>query len=238
MSRVLFVSDVHLCQEQPAITAGFLTFLVQEASDCCALYLLGDLFEAWIGDDDPNPLHQQIATALAALTIPVFFVHGNRDFLVGKAYAARCGMHILGDETVIHHFGHHILVMHGDTLCTDDKGYQRLRQYVHRRWLQKLFLALPLTLRQRIAQRMRQGSSSANSKKTLTLMDVNTETVKETLSRHHVSLLIHGHTHRPAIHDLDVDRHPAQRFVLGDWQQHGSYVVLDCNGLQLLPFHW
>lgn len=238
MSRVLFVSDIHLCQQQPAITAGFLQFLAQEAPHCSALYLLGDLFEAWIGDDDPNPLHQQVASALNALPVPVFFVHGNRDFLVGQSYAQCSGMQLLGDETVLDYFGHRVLIMHGDTLCTDDVGYQRLRRHVHRRWLQKLFLALPLGLRQRIAERMRQGSSSANSQKSQAIMDVNPKTVMDTMSHHHTLLLIHGHTHRPAVHQLEINHKPAQRMVLGAWHQQGSFIVLDSEGLRLLPFNW
>ena len=131
MSRTLFIADLHLCQEEPAITAGFLRFLQREAQTADALYILGDLFEAWIGDDDPNPLHQQIATALRTLPLPVWFIHGNRDFLLGQRYARASGMTLLPEEQVLNLYGRSILIMHGDTLCTDDEGYQRFRRKVH-----------------------------------------------------------------------------------------------------------
>jgi len=137
MSRTLFIADLHLCQEEPAITAGFLHFLQGEAQQCDALYILGDLFEAWIGDDDPNPLHQQIADALRALPVPKFFIHGNRDFLLGQQFARASGMTLLPEEQVLERYGQRVLMMHGDTLCTDDHGYQRFRAKVHQRWLQR-----------------------------------------------------------------------------------------------------
>ncbi|MDU5192840.1 MAG: UDP-2,3-diacylglucosamine diphosphatase, partial [Mixta calida] len=139
MSRTLFIADLHLCQKEPAITAGFLRFLQREAQTADALYILGDLFEAWIGDDDPNPLHQQIATALRTLPLPVWFIHGNRDFLLGQRYARASGMTLLPEEQVLNLYGRSILIMHGDTLCTDDEGYQRFRRKVHQRFRQRIF---------------------------------------------------------------------------------------------------
>lgn len=236
MSRTLFIADLHLCQEEPAITAGFLHFLQREAPHCDALYILGDLFEAWIGDDDPNPLHQQVAHALRALPVPVYFIHGNRDFLVGRRFAQACGMTLLPEEQVLTLYGHRLLIMHGDTLCTDDAGYLRFRAKVHNPWIQRLFLALPLWIRKRIAARMRADSKQANQHKSQTIMDVNQEAVVATMLRQQVPLLIHGHTHRPAIHTLSLQGEPAQRAVLGAWHSRGSMIQLDASGIQLIHF--
>ena len=142
----LFIADLHLCVEEPAITAGFLRFLAGEARKADALYILGDLFEAWIGDDDPNPLHRKMAAAIKAVSdsgVPCYFIHGNRDFLLGKRFARESGMTLLPEEKVLELYGRRVLIMHGDTLCTDDAGYQAFRAKVHKPWLQTLFLALP-----------------------------------------------------------------------------------------------
>lgn len=236
MSRTLFIADLHLCQEEPAITAGFLHFLQREAPHCDALYILGDLFEAWIGDDDPNPLHQQVARALRALPVPVYFIHGNRDFLIGRRFAQACGMTLLPEEQVLTLYGRRLLIMHGDTLCTDDAGYLRFRAKVHNPWIQRLFLALPLWIRKRIAARMRADSKQANQHKPQTIMDVNQEAVVATMLRQQVPLLIHGHTHRPAIHTLSLQGETAQRAVLGAWHSRGSMIQLDASGIQLIHF--
>jgi UDP-2,3-diacylglucosamine hydrolase len=236
MSRTLFIADLHLYQEEPAITAGFLHFLQREAPHCDALYILGDLFEAWIGDDDPNPLHQQVARALRALPVPVYFIHGNRDFLIGRRFAQTCGMTLLPEEQVLTLYGRRLLIMHGDTLCTDDAGYLRFRAKVHNPWIQRLFLALPLWIRKRIAARMRADSKQANQHKSQTIMDVNQEAVVATMLRQQVPLLIHGHTHRPAIHTLSLQGETAQRAVLGAWHSRGSMIQLDASGIQLIHF--
>ncbi|THB83503.1 UDP-2,3-diacylglucosamine diphosphatase [Pantoea allii] len=236
MSRTLFIADLHLCQEEPAITAGFLHFLQREAPHCDALYILGDLFEAWIGDDDPNPLHQQIARALRALPVPVYFIHGNRDFLIGRRFAQACGMTLLPEEQVLTLYGQRLLIMHGDTLCTDDAGYLRFRAKVHNPWIQRLFLSLPLWIRKRIAARMRADSKQANQHKSQTIMDVNQEAVVSTMLRQQVPLLIHGHTHRPEIHTLSLQGETAQRAVLGAWHSRGSMIQLDASGIQLIHF--
>lgn len=236
MSRTLFIADLHLCQEEPAITAGFLHFLQREAPYCDALYILGDLFEAWIGDDDPNPLHQQVASALRALPVPVYFIHGNRDFLVGRRFARASGMTLLPEEQVLTLYGYRLLIMHGDTLCTDDAGYLRFRAKVHNPWIQRLFLALPLWVRKRIAARMRADSKQANQHKSQSIMDVNQDAVVTTMQRHQVPLLIHGHTHRPAIHTLTLQSETAQRAVLGAWHSRGSMIQLDAAGIQLIDF--
>ncbi|WP_024553937.1 UDP-2,3-diacylglucosamine diphosphatase [Franconibacter helveticus 513] len=235
----LFIADLHLCTEEPAITAGFLRFLAGEARQADALYILGDLFEAWIGDDDPNPLHGQIAIALRSLVdsgVPCYFIHGNRDFLLGKGFARQSGMTLLPEEKVLELYGQRVLIMHGDTLCTDDVGYQAFRAKVHQPWLQKLFLALPLYLRKRIAAKMRAGSKSSNSVKDMAIMDVNAQTVLHTLERHRVQHLIHGHTHRPAVHQLNANGEPAFRYVLGAWHTEGSMIKVAPEGIELIAF--
>lgn len=236
MSHTLFIADLHLCTEEPAITAGFLHFLRREAQHADALYILGDLFEAWIGDDDPNPLHGEVATALRQLTIPCYFIHGNRDFLVGKRFAAACGMTLLPEEQVLELYGRQVLIMHGDTLCTDDAGYLRFRAKVQQRWLQTLFLALPLFVRQRIAQKMRAGSRKANSNKSQSIMDVNPQAVTNAMARYNVQWLIHGHTHRPAVHPLLINGKAAERLVLGAWHEEGSMIKVSSDEISLISF--
>ena len=234
-----FIADLHLQTEEPAITAGFLRFLQGEARQADALYILGDLFEAWIGDDDPNPLHRQIAAALNALAesgVPCYFLHGNRDFLVGKRFARESGMQLLAEEKVLHLYGRDVLIMHGDTLCTDDPGYLAFRAKVHTPWIQKLFLALPLFIRRRIAQKMRNDSKAANSSKSMAIMDVNPQAVVAVMEKNHVQWLIHGHTHRPDIHTLNANGETAHRVVLGAWHSHGSMVKVSQDDVELIPF--
>ena len=235
----LFIADLHLQTEEPAITAGFLRFLQGEARHADALYILGDLFEAWIGDDDPNPLHREMAAAINALVasgVPCFFIHGNRDFLIGKRFARECGMTLLAEETVLDLYGRKLLIMHGDTLCTDDTGYLAFRAKVHTPWIQTLFLALPLFIRSRIAAKMRAGSKAANSSKSMTIMDVNPQAVTHVMEKHQVQWLIHGHTHRPDVHNLTVNGEPAHRVVLGAWHTEGSMVKVTPEGVALVAF--
>ncbi|MGL5295201.1 MAG: UDP-2,3-diacylglucosamine diphosphatase, partial [Aeromonas sp.] len=201
-----------------------------DAPGADALYVLGDLFEYWIGDDDPNPLHQQIATAFLALSqqnVPIYFIHGNRDFLLGQHFAKRAGMTRLNDPCVIELYGEQVLLSHGDRFCTLDKGYQRFRRITQLKWLRWLFLRLPLARRQTIAGKMRGQSQMENAHKSPRIMDVTPHAIDDTLRAHHCHMLIHGHTHRPAIHDFILDGHPARRIVLGDWFEQGS--VLACR---------
>lgn len=235
----LFIADLHLCTEEPAITAGFLRFLAGEARQADALYILGDLFEAWIGDDDPNPLQREMAAAIKALVdsgVPCFFIHGNRDFLIGKRFARESGMTLLPQEKVLDLYGRRVLIMHGDTLCTDDAGYQAFRAKVHQPWLQTLFLALPLFIRKRVAARMRAGSKAANSNKSLAIMDVNKHAVVAEMEKYRVQWLIHGHTHRPDVHALTVNGEPAFRVVLGAWHREGSMVKVTPDDVELIAF--
>jgi len=235
----LFIADLHLHTEEPAITAGFLHFLDGVAREADALYILGDLFEAWIGDDDPNPLHQRVAAAIRALVdsgVPCYFIHGNRDFLLGKRFARESGMQLLPQEKVLELYGRKVLIMHGDTLCTDDAGYQAFRAKVHQPWLQTLFLALPLFIRHRVAAKMRAGSRAANSSKSLAIMDVNQQAVIEAMEKHRVQWLIHGHTHRPAVHQLTANDAPAWRAVLGAWHSEGSMIRVSESDVELVQF--
>ncbi|WHP30269.1 UDP-2,3-diacylglucosamine diphosphatase [Trabulsiella odontotermitis] len=235
----LFIADLHLHTEEPAITAGFLRFLSGEARQADALYILGDLFEAWIGDDDPNPLYREIAAAIHALVdtgVPCYFIHGNRDFLVGKRFARESGMILLPEEKVLDINGRRVLILHGDTLCTDDTGYQALRKKVHTPWIQTLFLALPLFIRQKIAARMRASSKAAYSSKSLEMMDVNPQAVVSVMEKHHVQWLIHGHTHRPAIHALQANGNEAFRAVLGAWHSEGSMIKVTAENVELIAF--
>lgn len=235
----LFIADLHLCAQEPAITAGFLRFLQREAVHADALYILGDLFEAWIGDDDPEPLHSEIATALKALQqagVPCYFIHGNRDFLLGKRFARQSGMILLPEEQIVELYGRKILILHGDTLCTDDQAYQEFRKKVHNTWIQRAFLALPLRWRLKIAAKMRARSQQSNQYKSTAIMDVNPQAVEQAMLRHHVHWMIHGHTHRPAIHPLTLANGEAHRAVLGAWHAEGSMIKVTAEAVELIQF--
>lgn len=238
--RTLFIADLHLSEQEPAITAGFLRFLQREAYQADALYILGDFFEYWIGDDDPQPLHREIASALHDLTnsgVPCYFIHGNRDFLIGKRFAQECGMTLLPQEKRLSLYGHPILIMHGDTLCTDDVDYQRYRRKVNNLFIQKLFSWLPLRTRLNIAAKMRDRSQMTNDGKSEAIMDVNQQAVIEALERNQAEWLIHGHTHRPAIHNVDMPNgEQAKRAVLGAWHYQGSMISVTPEGIELIEF--
>ncbi|MDN6632838.1 MAG: UDP-2,3-diacylglucosamine diphosphatase [Enterobacterales bacterium] len=238
--RTLFIADLHLSEQEPAITAGFLRFLQRDAYQADALYILGDFFEYWIGDDDPQLLHREIAEALRDLTasgVPCYFIHGNRDFLIGKRFAQECDMTLLPQETLLTLYGHRILIMHGDTLCIDDKDYQRYRRKVHNPLIQTLFLWLPLRTRLNIAAKMRDRSQMTNGDKSDAIMDVNPHAVIEALERNQAEWLIHGHTHRPAIHDISMPNGKlAKRAVLGAWHYQGSMISVTPAGIELIEF--
>ncbi|MDG1813594.1 MAG: UDP-2,3-diacylglucosamine diphosphatase [Porticoccaceae bacterium] len=232
---LLFISDLHLSPERPAISRAFLVFLQQRAAAASALYILGDLFEAWIGDDDPSDLSIEIQAALRSLSdsgVPLFIQHGNRDFLLGKRFAKNTGAILLDDEYIVEHQGHRALVMHGDSLCTDDIDYQRFRRKARNPIYRWLLAHLPLKRRQKLARDWRAKSKAANSNKASAIMDVNQDAVTRVMSQHNVDMLIHGHTHRP-------DRHPlgkGERIVLGDWEAFGWVLSLDDNGYSLESF--
>lgn len=238
--RTLFIADLHLSEQEPAITAGFLRFLQREVYQADALYILGDFFEYWIGDDDPQPLHREISSALHDLTnsgVPCYFIHGNRDFLIGKRFAQECGMTLLPQEKRLSLYEHPILIMHGDTLCTDDVDYQRYRRKVNNPFIQKLFSWLPLRTRLNIAAKMRDRSQMTNDGKSEAIMDVNQQAVIEALERNQAEWLIHGHTHRPAIHNVDMPNGKlAKRAVLGAWHYQGSMISVTPEGIELIEF--
>lgn len=230
MTDSLFISDLHLSDERPEITALFLFFLQNDAAKADALYILGDLFEVWLGDDAVLPAYQPVMEGIRTLTksgVPVYFMHGNRDFLIGKDFARQIGCRLLPDPTVIDLNGSRTLLMHGDTLCTDDVEYQRFRTQVRNPNTQHQFLALPLSERIAVANSYREESRERSRNKANEIMDVNQKTVIDAMRQHGVYRLIHGHTHRPAIHRFTLDHHTAQRIVLGDWYTHAS--ILKCN---------
>lgn len=228
----LFVSDLHLDAARPEITAQFLRFLATQARGANALYILGDLFEAWVGDDDPSDTGRAVAEGLRGLAdtgVPVYFQRGNRDFLVGPAYAARAGFAILPDPAVVVLDGTPVLLSHGDQLCTDDEAYQAFRAQTRDPAWQSQFLSQPLQARlafaaqARAASQQRQGElQQAGTMETIT--DVAASTVDEVFVRYGVDTMIHGHTHRPAIHHLLVGGGECRRVVLGDWYTQGSVL--------------
>ncbi len=232
----LFISDLHLYHQRPAVTEAFRQFLRQDAVQADSLYILGDLFEAWIGDDDPDPHNRSIVTSLKELTdsgTRCFFIPGNRDFLVGDRFAAESGVSILNDGTQIDLYNQPVLLLHGDTLCTDDKGYQRFRRFVHHPVTQAVFLALPVAARRTLAKHMRDQSMSTSSQKPEEIMDVNQAAVEKTLRDESVKILVHGHTHRPAAHRFKLAGSDVQRIVLGDWYSQGSILRWDSAGPEL-----
>lgn len=234
----LFIADLHLDDSRPHITALFERYLAgEEVREADALYILGDLVEAWIGDDDDATLPTRIARAIHAVAdsgVPVHFMHGNRDFLLGPDFAARAGMHLITDDAVIHDIqGTPTLLMHGDTLCTDDVVYQQVRAKVRTPAWKAEVLATPLEARRALAAQSRRDSRSHTGSTDETIMDVNQGEVEKTMREAGVRRLIHGHTHRPAIHDFVLDDQPAQRIVLGDWYEQGSVLRVDTDGVDL-----
>ena len=229
----LFVSDLHLEAGRPEIAAQFLDFLDGEASSADALYILGDLFESWIGDDDPDPHYATIKTALRRLVdrgVPVSFMHGNRDFMIGEAFAGETGVAILDDPSVLELSGERVLVSHGDAYCIDDVEYQGFRKKTRDPAWQAMMLQKPLQERRAIAAQMRAASVVSGSTLSEEIMDVNQCAIERALRQHGVTTMLHGHTHRPAVHEFTLDDRPAKRIVLGDWYEQGSVVRWDDAG--------
>jgi UDP-2,3-diacylglucosamine hydrolase len=239
----LFISDLHLDPERPEITRLFGDFIDSEARNVDALYILGDLFEAWVGDDDPSEPGVFVASKLRALTdsgVPVYFQHGNRDFLVGRDFAQRAGITLLPENAVVMLQGKPVLLMHGDTLCTGDIAYQAFRAQTRDPAWRAQFLAQPLAARlafaaqARAASQQRQQAMKQDDRAQFeTVTDVSPATVRETFARYGIDMMIHGHTHRPAIHTLDIDGRNCERVVLGDWYTQGSVLRVDGNGMRL-----
>ena len=234
MAESLFISDLHLAPERPRIVEQFFRFLSGPAKGAQALYVLGDLFEYWVGDDDlDDPLNRSVAQGFAGLAAngtAVHFMHGNRDLLVGAQFAERSRAHLLADPTLIELYGQPTLLMHGDTLCTDDLEYQKFRAYAHNPQNQARFLALPLSARHAELAALRQKSESAKQDKTAEIMDVNAGAVERALRVAGYPRLIHGHTHRPGRHVHRVDGRECERWVLGDWYENGSYLRCSAEG--------
>ena len=234
--RSFFVADLHLTDERPVATGRFFRFLDEEVAGANALYILGDLFEAWTGDDHDEQVAHDAARRLKALVdggTPVYFMHGNRDFMLAARYAERSGMSLLADPTRIDLYGVPTLLMHGDTLCTDDAAYQAFRRRVRHPLTLALLRLLPQALRRRLARQARAGSESAKADKSAAIMDVNEIEVVRVLRAHQARRLIHGHTHRPAQHVHAVDGHDCERWVVPDWYARWGYVACDAAGCSL-----
>lgn len=232
----LVVSDLHLDPSHPAITTQFLGFLDGEVRAASALYVLGDLFEAWVGDDDPTPHHREVVRALRRTTdagVALYFMHGNRDFLLGERFCKDTGGALLADPTIVERDGRRALLTHGDALCTDDTPYQRLRALVRNPVWQAQFRALSLAQRQALAAEARAGSRAHTASQQQTLMDVNAGTVEAIFRASGVDTLVHGHTHRPGVHRLRVDGRECTRIVTGDWYSQGSVLRWDSDGFEL-----
>lgn len=236
----LFISDLHLTEERPEANERFIAFVEEKARKAQALYILGDFFEYWIGDDDlAEPFNAIVAGLLKDLSekgVRVRLMHGNRDFLIGERFCAATGAQLLDDPTV-HAIGNvETLLVHGDTLCTDDVEYQAWRRKARDPVFQAEFLAKPLAERRRAVGQMREKSKEMTKGKAAEIMDVNADTVRQALRRHGVRRLIHGHTHRPGRHALEVDGERCERWVLPDWYGRGGYLEVDRRGPRLVRF--
>lgn len=239
MPATLLFSDVHLSPARPAIQDILIDLLQGDARRAAAVYILGDLFEYWVGDDMVPPEFMPVLDAIRALSasgVPVFLQHGNRDFLIGAALARRCGLQMLPDPALVTLHGRRVVLTHGDLLCTADVGYQRFRRVVHNRPLQRLFLALPRAARSRIATGLRARTQQAVQGKLAAIMDVDPVAATALLDRFGADWLIHGHTHRPAIHRLDGTDNGRLRIDLGDWHPEGRGLWIDEEGPHAVIF--
>ncbi|WP_095157739.1 UDP-2,3-diacylglucosamine diphosphatase [Pseudomonas sp. Irchel 3E13] len=237
---ILLISDLHLQEERPDITRAFLDLLATRARDAQALYILGDFFEAWIGDDGMTPFQASICQALRTLSdsgTQVFLMHGNRDFLIGKAFCKAAGVTLLRDPSVVEMGGEPVLLMHGDSLCTRDEAYMKLRRTLRNPLSLWILRHLPLSTRRKLARKLRSESKTQTRMKATDIIDVTAEEVPRIMQQHGVHTLVHGHTHRPAIHKLTLDDGSAgRRIVLGDWDRQGWALQVDEQGFQLAPF--
>jgi len=236
MSHTLFIADLHLEKERKDISDLFCQFLRTDARTADALYILGDLFEVWIGDDNPCPFHAYIAQQIKALSdsgVPVYFIHGNRDFIIGKRFAKESGMTLLPEAMVVDLYGNNTLIMHGDSLCTLDVAYQKFRKKSRKKWWQTLMLALPLFVRKKMARDIRNKSTEKKQTIDLSIMDVTQSEVELVMQQFNVTRLIHGHTHRPDIHHFDVAGQTFERIVLGDWYSQGSMLKVTAQDIDL-----
>tara|TARA_R110002124_G_scaffold209227_4_gene375706 strand:+ start:7256 stop:7981 length:726 start_codon:yes stop_codon:yes gene_type:complete len=236
----LFISDLHLEESRPDITRAFLAFLEQKAAGAKRLYILGDFFEAWIGDDERTPLQEKVAAALRNVSgggTEIFLMHGNRDFLIGANFCDRAGAALLEDPSVIDLYGTPTLLMHGDSLCTADEEYQKFRVNMRNPQWQKMILQRPLKDRQQMARQLREISMAKNQDKEEFIMDVTPGEVVREMEAHGVQRMIHGHTHRPAEHALTANGQPAKRIVLGDWAENVWWLEVTPGASPILGKH-
>ncbi|WP_431483956.1 UDP-2,3-diacylglucosamine diphosphatase [Pseudomonas solani] len=236
---ILLISDLHLEEERPDITRAFLRFLQTRASQAEALYILGDFFEAWIGDDAMTPFQRSIAQALRQVAdggTRIFLMHGNRDFMIGTRFCREAGCTLLADPSRVVLAGHPVLLMHGDSLCTRDEAYMRMRRILRNPVVLWILRHLPLATRHKLARKLRSESRMQTRQKAVEITDVTPEEIPRLLAEQGVPTLIHGHTHRPAVHELQVGGLPAQRIVLGDWDRQGWALEVDEQGFRQAPF--
>lgn len=236
--RTLFIADLHLSENHPQISTAFFNFLQQETENVQALYILGDLFEVWIGDDEHTPLMDEVALKLSTYAaqnnIQLYYIHGNRDFMIGKKYARQSLMQLLPEHFEIDLYGKKTLILHGDTLCLADKNYQKMRAIIHNPVLQFIFNLLPLFLRKKIGWKIRAASQSKKAGKKREIMGVTEEEVQRLMEKHGVQTLIHGHTHQVACHEILIKGQPAQRYDVGDWYTNLSYVEAQQDKINLV----
>ena len=236
---ILLISDLHLEQERPDITRAFLHFLGTRARQAEALYILGDFFEVWIGDDAISPFQRSIADALKQLSesgTAIFLMHGNRDFMIGQRFCREAGCTLLRDPSVVELAGEAVLLMHGDSLCTRDENYMRMRRYLRNPLSLWILRHLPLGTRHKLARKLRNESRAQTRMKASDIVDVTPDEVSRVMAEHGVKTMIHGHTHRPAVHKLLVNGEPARRIVLGDWDRQGWALQVDETGFNQAPF--
>ncbi|BFN28366.1 MAG: UDP-2,3-diacylglucosamine diphosphatase [Gammaproteobacteria bacterium HGW-Gammaproteobacteria-9] len=236
---ILLISDLHLEEERPDISRAFLHFLETRACQAEALYILGDFFEVWIGDDAMTPFQRSIAQAMRSLSgggTRIYLMHGNRDFMLGKSFCRAAGCTLLADPSVVELNGERVLLMHGDSLCSRDEGYMRLRRLLRNPFSLFVLRNLPLSTRRKLARKLRNESRTQTRMKASDIIDVTPELIPRVLAEYRVRILIHGHTHRPATHDLVVNGQTAQRIVLGDWDRQGWALQVDESGFHQAPF--
>ncbi|WP_342242946.1 UDP-2,3-diacylglucosamine diphosphatase [Pseudomonas sp. OTU5201] len=237
---ILLISDLHLEEERPDITRAFLSFLQTRAPRAEALYILGDFFEAWIGDDAMTPFQHAIARELRTLAdggTRIYVMHGNRDFMIGNDFCREAGCTLLPDPSLVQMNGEPVLLMHGDSLCTQDEAYMRLRRWLRNPVTLFILRHLPLATRHKLARKLRKESRMQTRQKAAEITDVTLEEIPRILRQHGVRTLIHGHTHRPGIHELDLDGQSARRIVLGDWDRQGWALQVDEQGFLQTPFN-
>lgn len=236
---ILLISDLHLEEQRPDLTRAFVHFLAGRARAAEALYILGDFFEVWIGDDGMTPFQHEIARALRQLSdsgTPIFLMHGNRDFLIGKAFCREAGCTLLKDPSLVRFNGEPVLLMHGDSLCTQDLAYMKLRRWLRHPLTLFILRHLPLATRHKLARKLRSESRAQTSMKASEIVDVTPDEVPRIMAEYGVRTLIHGHTHRPAVHELQVAGQAARRIVLGDWDKQGWALQIDASGYRQAPF--